>query len=119
MVVTGDFPKDIAEHISFEKNSISTNMYKTQMHAEFVEFYLTFVMNVVKKEYTRYRPFDMEKLTIVMDEFPKASAYYYIANNLLQTKDEAQFAEIIGRLLEIFPDVELNDRLIAKFEVKP
>lgn len=116
IINTGNIPENIAKSITFEKNSINKNMFKTEMYAEYVEFYQTFVMNIVKKEYTEYRAFDFDKFLVVMDELPKESAYYYIANNLLKNTDKDALEKIIDIFLYNYPSGELNEKIKEKFK---
>lgn len=90
-------------------------MYKAEMYAEYLEFCLTFVMNIVNKEYNSYYSFSLEKFQVVTNEFPLESAYYYIANNLLKAEETEQFKRILGPFLELFPNGELNERIKTKF----
>lgn len=116
LISSGNIPENIADMIVFEKNSVNKNTYKTEMYAEFIEFYLTFIMNVVERQYKPYREFEMNKFTIAIDELPEESAYYYLVNNLIETNKKKQFDNIINRFINKYPNGELNEKLISEYK---
>jgi hypothetical protein len=70
------------------------------------------------KEYAMYHPFNMEKLQVVQEELPEISAYFYLANQLLNMENEDEYRKIANRVLAEYPSGKLNDKLKEKFKHK-
>ena len=117
ILTSGSISEPLLQIIAFDKYSINNTTLISEMYNEYIEFYLNFVMNMVNKEYIEYRPFNMEKLQVAAVELPEKSAYYYIANHLLNLENKSGYKKICNRMMQKYPDEELNDKLKERFGI--
>lgn len=116
IIATGEIPGKFFEIITFDKSAINDAVLISEEYNEYLEFYLNFIMNITKKEYTRYNVFSIEKLMFALEELPEASVYFYVANQLLIADSIDEYKGIYNRITTLYPQGELNNRLKIKFK---
>ena len=121
-----DIPKEVMDIIEFDKTKINATTLISEEYNKFLILYLNFKVNIINKEYNRDYKFGFDKIRTAIRNFPKKSVYFYLANNLLQTnreqlikeiKNEEAVEEIITKTISKYPDGELNDKLIEKYDL--
>ena len=108
-------PKEISNVVEFNKESIDDATLISQEYNEFLELYLNFKFSKVKNELIIYKELDKEKFDFALKELPRASKYFYLANNLLHLKYNVKTKELVARLIKLYPDGKLNDKLLKKY----
>ncbi|WP_379090011.1 hypothetical protein [Pedobacter sp. UC225_65] len=108
-------PEKINNVIEFNKENVDYATLISQEYNEFLELYLTFKFSQLKNKLIIYKEFDKEKFDFALKELPKASRYYYLANNLLHLNDNEKTKELVTRLINLYPNGELNDKLLKKY----
>jgi hypothetical protein len=109
-------PVEINNVIEFNKEDVDHATMISQEYNEFLELYLTFKFSKLKKELIAYKEFDQEKFEFALQELPKASRYFYLANNLLYLNDDGKAKDLVARLIELYPGGELNDKLRGRYQ---
>ncbi|WP_152969627.1 hypothetical protein [Pedobacter sp. Hv1] len=110
-----EIPEKINNVIEFNKGKVDYATMIGQEYNEFLELYLTFKFSKLKNKLISYKDFDKEKFDFALKELPKASKYYYLANNLLHINYNEKTKELVTRLIGLYPDGKLNDRLLEKY----
>lgn len=108
-------PEKIDKVIEFNKENVDYATLIGQEYNEFLELYLTFKFSKLKNELIIYKTFDKEKFDFALKKLPQASKYYYLANHLLHLNDKAKTNELVAKLVDLYPDGELNDKLLKKY----
>ncbi len=109
-------PAHINEIIEFNAQDIDYATLISQEYNEFIELYLNFKNSESKNELIIFKTFDKDKFDLALKELPQASKYYYLANNLLYANYNVETEELYTRLIGEYPNGELNDKLIEKYE---
>jgi hypothetical protein len=108
--------KGILTIVEFDKENINHETLISQEYNEFIELYLIFKNSVQKNKLTVYKQFDAEKFEFALQELPQVSKYYYLANNLLQSNNIEANKKLYERLILEYPEGELNNKLIEKYQ---
>ena len=108
-------PEKINNVIEFNKENVDYATVISQEYNEFLELYLSFKLSKLKNELIAYKVFDKEKFDFALKELPPASKYYYLANNLLHSNYNEKIKELVTRLIDLYPDGKLNDKLLEKY----
>ena len=119
-----EIPKEIMDIIEFDKSKINSITLLSEEYNKFLMLYLNFK----NKSYNKYYEYDRDKITLAIKNFPKASVYYFLANYLLlpetnrktmmeNIKNEEAIEELIIKTITKYPDGELNDKLIEKYDL--
>lgn len=108
-------PAQIKEVIGFDADDVDYTTLISQEYNEFVELYLNFRNSEIKNELTIFKTFDKEKFDLALIELPQPSRYYYLANNLLYANCNEETEELYTRLIEYYPEGELNNKLTEKY----
>lgn len=108
-------PEKINDVVEFDKENIDYATMISQEYNEFLELYLSFKFSKLKSKLITYKEFDKEKFDLVLKELPKASKYNYLANNLLHLNHNVKTKKLAARLIKLYPDGELNDKLVKKY----
>lgn len=123
---TTEFPKDVLEILAFDKTSLSKNSLISEEYNNYVEIYLNFYVSIMNKEHTLHAGFDFPKIRTAIQTLPHEHVYYYLANNLLQTdrktlmdvlQNEEAVEELITKTITKYPDGELNEKLILRYDL--
>lgn len=123
-----EIPKEIIDIIEFDKSKINASTLISEEYNKFLMLYLNFKMNIQNKKYNRNYEYDMQKIRTAIRNFPKESVYYFLANYLLQPqvnreyliktiKNEEAVEELITKTISKYPEGELNDKLIQKYDL--
>ncbi len=112
---TSKIPEKIDKVIEFDKKDIDYATMISQEYNEFLELYLTFKFSMLKKKLIAYKGFDKEKFDFALEELPQASKYYYLANNLLHKSYDEQAKTLATKLIDLYPNGELNGKLLEKY----
>jgi len=115
LLLRKEIPSDIKEVIEFDKEKVDYPTLISHEYNEFIELYLNFKFSEMQKELTIYKEFDKEKFDFALKELPEASKYNYLANNLLYINCNEQTKELVTSLVDQYPDGELNDKLLKKY----
>ena len=110
-----EFPEKINNVIEFNKENLDYATLISQEYNEFLELYLNFKLSKLKNKLITYKEFDKEKFDFALKELPQVSKYYYLANNLLYLNYNEQSRELVTRLIDLYPNGELNDKLLKKY----
>jgi len=110
-----ELPERINNIVEFNKEKIDYATLISQEYNEFLELYLNFKFSKLKKKLITYKEFDREKFDFALKELPQVSKYYYLANNLLYLKYNGQLNELVTKLTDLYPNGELNDELLKKY----
>ncbi|MDO5969288.1 hypothetical protein Q4Q35_05660 [Flavivirga aquimarina] len=119
-------PKDILDVLSFDKTKVNKTIMVSEEFNNFIEMYLNFKLSEKNKKLILNDGFGFHKIRIAIRNLPKASVYYYLANNLLQTnreklmkviKSEEAVEELITKTITKYPNGELNDKLMVKYNL--
>jgi hypothetical protein len=108
-------PKMISNVVEFNKKGIDYATMISQEYNEFLELYLNFKFSKQKNKLIIYKELDKEKFDFALKELPRASKYFYLANNLLHLKYNIKTNELVTRLIKLYPDGKLNDKLLKKY----
>ena len=108
-------PEKINNVIEFNKENVDYATLISQEYNEFLELYLNFKFSKLKNKLITYKEFDKEKFDFALKELPQVSKYYYLANNLLHLNNHEQSRELAIALIELYPNGELNDKLLVKY----
>lgn len=108
-------PEDINTVIEFDKDNVDHATMLSQEYNEFLELYLTFKLSKQNSKLITYKAFDEEKFAFALQELPKASGYYYLANNLLHISPNVNTKQLVARLAALYPKGDLNDKLVEKY----
>jgi hypothetical protein len=108
-------PEKINNVIEFNKENVDYATLIGQEYNEFLEMYLSFKFSKLKNQLIAYKEFDREKFDFALKELPPASKYYYLANNLLHSNYNEKTKELVTRLIKLYPDGKLNDKLLKKY----
>lgn len=108
-------PEKINKVIEFNKEKVDYATLISQEYNEFLELYLSFKYSKQKNKLITYKAFDKEKFGFALKELPKASTYYYLANNLLHLNPNKGAKELVTQLIDLYPDGKLNDKLSKKY----
>jgi hypothetical protein len=111
-----EIPSEYYEITEFDKENINYATLINEEYNEYLEIYLNYKYSIEKKEYVVYKQFDIEKYDFALKELPEISKYYYLANNLLQAEKSIDFKNLADRLITDYPDGELNNKLIEKYQ---
>lgn len=123
-----EIPKEIMEIISFDKSTINATTILNEEYNKFLMLYLNFKLNVLNKKYNRYYEYDIQKIRTAIQNFPQESVYYFVTNYLMlpqvnrkylmnTIKNEEAVEELITKIISKYPEGELNDRLIEKYNL--
>jgi hypothetical protein len=123
-----EIPQEIMDVIEFDKKQVNTVTIRSEAFNQFLMLYLNFKLNTLNKKYNRNYEFGIQKIRTAIRTFPKESVYYFLANNLLQPqvnrkylieiiKNEEAVEELITKTITKYPDGELNDLLIEKYDL--
>ena len=105
---------DIMDIIEFDKSKINYATIINEEYCKYLELYINFKMNIQNKEYIEHNDFSLKKGKTAFEILPEESAYYYLANQLLQT---IRTEDVVIELIQGFPDGELNDKLIKMYDL--
>ncbi len=123
-----EIPKEIIDIIEFDKSKINASTLISEEYNKFLMLYLNFKMNIQNKKYNINYKDDIQKIRTAIRNFPKESVYYFLANHLLQPqvnreyliktiKNEEAVEELITKTITKYPEGELNDKLIKKYDL--
>jgi hypothetical protein len=108
-------PESVNKVIEFDKENVDYATLIGQEYNEFIELYLLFKLSKFHNKLISYQTLDQEKFDFALKELPKASRYFYLANNLLLLTDNEKVKELATRLMILYPDGQLNDKLLKKY----
>ncbi|MEQ6121766.1 hypothetical protein [Reichenbachiella sp. MALMAid0571] len=108
-------PANITERIEFDKENIDYATLISQEYNEFLELYINFKYSEMAHKLVVYKEFDKEKYELASSQLPPLSKYSYLANNLLHSNMNQQTKTLSKKLIEEYPDGELNDKLLNKY----
>lgn len=115
---SNEIPQGIIDIIEFNKDEVTTIVMASEAYNKYLELYLNFKINVQNKKFSAYNEFSMQKCKTVIRELPEESVYYYMAGQLLQTFRTEDFAEdLVIATIKKFPEGELNDKLMEKYDL--
>lgn len=114
-IFSNKIPEKINKVMEFDKEKVDYATTISQEFNEFLELYLTFKFSKLKNKLIIYKEFDKEKFDFALKEVPQASKYYYLANNLLHLNCNEETKKLVTRLVVLFPDGKLNDKLSKKY----
>lgn len=114
-IFNNKIPEKINKVIEFNKKDIDYATMISQEYNEFLELYLTFKFSKLKNKLIIYKEFDNEKFDFALKELPHASKYYYLANNLLHLTYNEKTKLLVTRLVKLYPNGKLNDKLLKKY----
>lgn len=114
--LSGKVPIEILDFLEFDKESINSATILCDQYNDYLEFYLTYKMNKKTGNNNTYYGFDEKKYDLVKSELPKASQYYYLANQLLQQKKSEKNENLAIRLTKENPKGDLNEKLNKKYK---
>lgn len=115
-IFSAKIPEKIDQVIEFNKEKVDYATLISQEYNEFLELYLSFKFSKLKSKLITYKGFDREKFDFALNELPQASTYYYLANNLLHLNYDIRTKELVARLMGLYPDGELNEKLREKYD---
>jgi hypothetical protein len=115
VMFAGKIPEKIDKVIEFNKQHIDDATLIGQEYNEFLELYLSFKFSKLKNKLITYKEFDREKFEFALKELPQPSRYYYLANNLLHISYDENKKEMVTRLIQLYPNGELNGKLLKKY----
>ncbi|GAA3558512.1 hypothetical protein [Snuella lapsa] len=125
---TNEIPQEIMDIIEFDNENINIETLISESYNKFLPLYLNFKLNIKNKSYQRYYEYDINKIRTAIKNFPEKSVYYFITNYLLQPqtnrkemiktiKNEEAVEELILKTILKYPNGELNDKLIEKYNL--
>lgn len=113
-----EISQGIMDIIEFNKDEVTPAVMASEAYNKYLELYLNFKINIQNKKFSVFNKFSMQKCKIAIRELPEKSAYYYLAGQLLQTLRTEDFAEDLAiATIKKFPDGELNDKLMEKYDL--
>lgn len=121
-----EIPKDIMNIIEFDKTKVNHTTLISEAYNKYLELYLSFKINIQNKKLNVNHKFSIQKIRTAIKNLPHESVYYYLANHLLQTnreqliqdiKNEEAVEELITKTITKYPNGELNDKLIEKYDL--
>ena len=111
----GNVANEIANFLEFNKEDIDFAILSNDQYNDYLEFYITYKMNKETGNTYEYYDFNKEKFDFVVNELPKKSHYYYVANQLLHKENPAEFKDLYTQLIKEYPRGDLNEKLAGKF----
>lgn len=117
IIKSGEIPTKFFDIIAFNTYKVNEATLLSEEYNEYVENYVNFIMSITKGEYIKYHPFNMEKVSVITEELPNNSLYYYVVNHLLIGDIDDERKMIAKEMIERYSDGELNDKLKGKFKL--
>lgn len=111
----GTVANEIADFLEFNKEDIDFATILCDQYNDYLEFYLTYKMNKETGNTNKYYDFNKEKFEFVVNELPKKSQYYYLANQLLHEESSVEFKDLYTLLIKEYPKGDLNKKMKQKF----
>ncbi len=123
-----EVPKNITDIIEIGTKEVNYEILISQKFNKYLMSYLNYILNLHHKSYKRYYDYDLNKIRGVIQRFPKESAYYFLANYLLDLKNNRQemekemknkdaVEELILGILKHYPNGELNQKIMEKYDL--
>jgi hypothetical protein len=119
-------PKEILEFVEFDKSKITSTIIASEEYNKFLMLYLNFKLNIEHKKPNKFYDFNTKKIKKAIKVFPRESIYHFLGNNLLETNmecliksinNEEAIEELITKTITKYPNGELNDKLIEKYNL--
>jgi hypothetical protein len=117
IIKNGEIPSKLFDIIAFNTYKVNEATLLSEEYNEYIENYVNLIMSINNGEFVKYHPFNVEKVSVLTEELPINSLYYYITNHLLIGEINKEGKMIAKKIIKIYPDGELNDKLIEKFKV--
>lgn len=115
---SNDISKEVMDIIEFDKSKVNFATLLNEEYNKYLELYVNFKMNIKNKSYSKYNTFSKQKCRMAIRNLPMETGYYYLSNNLLNELRTDDFIEdLIISMIKKFPNGELNDKLIEKYDL--